>query len=568
MKPLFTILSLLFIISGCSLTPNPVLVSDIQFKDGAFERCIKKLNVKQVAEVTHVICNHSEIKDVSELKFFTQVQEIQLVKNEVERIDVSSLSQLKRLTVPENRLTAIDVSANPQLEFLNISRNAITKLDLSNNTNLEGLYAYQTQLKALNIGHLTGLKRLGITQSKLTELDLRQSHQLEQLFVSGALLGEMDLSHLTHLRNLEVPNNQLNRLVLGAHPHLVKLNVRNNQLQQIDLSRVAKVNQLFASFNQLSTVDLSGLPLLDNAELHNNNISELDVQHNKQLMRLLAFNNPLMSLTRNDGQQIKYLSIEGTPVADAHFAADEIGLVVPSVTVLKGGKKPSIKDNFRPLYSQIIAPKLGDLIGFQYKVTSNSKHPGTESFPITVRVTHPPITPTGTDETRTVSSWPDTMFEHERNQALWQFSDPAVLVAGVWTFEIIYQEQVLAEHHFVIQTSDDSVFIDANSDDQSFTIFDSVINGTNQLCHDLRYYQCLNIDSPKACHSELVSFEKACKAKALQKTHNVFKYRAGNTLDQLKRYHTYYLACLADNKLQQGEGEGDLDQFAECLIAD
>ncbi|QLE85489.1 DUF3859 domain-containing protein [Shewanella sp. Scap07] len=566
MKPFLPLFTLLFILSGCSLTPNPVLISDIQFKDDAFERCIKKLNVEQVAQVTHIICNHSEIEDVSELKFFTQVVEIQLVQNEVERIDLSSLPQLKRLTVPENRLTAIDVSANPQLEFINISRNAITKLDLSNNSKLEGLYAYQTQLEALQVGHLTGLKRLGVTQSKLTQLDLGQSHQLEQLFVSGAKLGAMDLSHLIHLKNLEVPNNQLNKLVLGTHPQLVKLNVRNNQLQDINLSSVGNVTQLFASFNQLSVVDLAGLPQLNNVELHNNNIGELDVQHNKQLDRLLAFNNPLMSFTLDDNQVIKHLSIEGTPVAKANLDGDALGAVVPTVTVLKGGKKPTIKDNFRPLYSQIIAPQLGDLIGFQYKVTTNSQRAGSEAFPITVRVTHPPITPTGSGQARTVSSWPDTMLEHDHNQALWQFSDLTELVAGVWSFEIIYQERVLAQHNFVIQTYDDSEFIDASQRSEPFTIFDSVINGTNQLCHDPRFYQCLNIDSAKACHNELVTFEKGCKAKALQQTHKLFQYRGGNTLEQLKRYHTYYLACVAEGKLEQVDG--NLDEFADCLIAD
>ncbi|MBN3495371.1 DUF3859 domain-containing protein [Vibrio neptunius] len=566
MKPLISLLTLLLTLSGCNSTPKPVLINEIKFKDSAFERCIKKLDVEEVAQVTHIICNYGDIQDVSELGYFTQAQDVQFVENNIERIDLSSLPQLKRLTVSGNGLTTIDVSSNPQLEFINISRNALTELDLSNNPKLTGLYAYQTQLEELELGHLTELKRLGVSQSQLTELDLSQSYKLEELIVTGANLKELDVSHLTRLRHLELPNNQLKQIILKTHPQLVMLNVRNNQLQDINLSGVSRVNRVMASFNQLSAINLSALPLLHDAELNNNNISQLDVQYNKQLTRLLAFNNPLVSFTRDDDQEIKYLSIEGTPVAKAHFEDDALGAVIPTVTVLKGGKKPSIKDNFRPLYSQIIAPELGDFIGFQYKVTTNSNHGRSETFPITVRVTHPPIKSAGNQKTFTVSSWPDTMFEHDRNQALWQFSSPEELVAGVWTFEIIYQQRVLAEHNFVVQTDDESVFVDAAQREEPFKLFDSVIDGTNMLCHDERFYQCLNIESAQACHKTLVPFESDCKAKALKQTHQVFQYRVGNTLEQLKRYDTFYLACLAEGKLEQVDG--DMEQFADCLLAD
>ncbi|GLT16358.1 hypothetical protein GCM10007938_01340 [Vibrio zhanjiangensis] len=484
MKPLISLLILLFSISAHSLSPNPVLINEIKFNDDAFERCIKKLDVEEISQVTHIICNYSNIRDVSELVFFTQAQDVQFVENDIESIDLSSLSQLKRLTVSRNRLTTIDVSSNPQLEFINISGNAITKLDLYNNHKLASLYANRTQLEELDVGHLTDLKRLVISQSMLTELNIRQNHKLQELVVSGAKLNELNLSHLTRLKHLELPNNQLKRIVLEEHPQLVMLNVRNNQLHDINLSGVGRVNRLIASFNQFSAINLADLPLLHDVELNNNKIRQLNVRHNKQLTRLLAFHNPLIKLQLDAQQEIKYLSIEGTPVAKTRFSSDVLGTVVPTVTVLKGGKKPAIKDNFRLPDSEIITPELNDFIGFQYKVTTNSKSGRLETFPITVRVTHPPITSTDYRKTFTVSSWPDTMLEHDRNQALWHFSSSEELVAGNWTFEIIYQNRVLAQHNFVIQTNEEPMFVNSDQPDEHATNFDRVIERTNISSHD------------------------------------------------------------------------------------
>ena len=108
-----------------------------------------------------------------------------LFRNALKYINVSSSTDLLFLLIFENELTAIDVSANTELLELNVGANQLSEIDLSNNTKLYEFVAYDNQLTTLDVSATTYLFELIVRNNKLTEIYLPDQANFYYLDLSG-----------------------------------------------------------------------------------------------------------------------------------------------------------------------------------------------------------------------------------------------------------------------------------------------------------------------------------------------------------------------------------------------
>ena len=120
----------------------------IQFKDPNFLAALivrgvdtdwdRQITVNEAKAVKRLWVNSSNIKEMSEIRYFTALTELNCSGNQLTALDVSNNTALTWLYCYDNQLTALDVS-NTALTELNCNVNQLTTLDVSNNTALETL---------------------------------------------------------------------------------------------------------------------------------------------------------------------------------------------------------------------------------------------------------------------------------------------------------------------------------------------------------------------------------------------------------------------------------------------
>lgn len=109
-----------------------------------------KISVSEAQKIMALmLCDYKEsygISDISEIKYFTNLEALDCTDNKLTSIDVSNNAKLVVLNCVKNQLTSLDVSNNVALKGLDCSRNQLTNLDLSANTLLNVLLCEDNKL--------------------------------------------------------------------------------------------------------------------------------------------------------------------------------------------------------------------------------------------------------------------------------------------------------------------------------------------------------------------------------------------------------------------------------------
>lgn len=128
-----------FIESGEEATPVSVdLNSDGRISVSEAQRILALL-----------LCDYKEsygISDISEIKYFTNLEALDCTDNKLTSLDVSNNVKLIVLNCDKNQLASLDVSNNVELKGLDCGRNQLTNLDLSANTLLNVLLCEDNKL--------------------------------------------------------------------------------------------------------------------------------------------------------------------------------------------------------------------------------------------------------------------------------------------------------------------------------------------------------------------------------------------------------------------------------------
>lgn len=125
------------------------------------------------------------IGDISEIRYFTELEALICDDNKLTSLDVSNNTALGLLSLDDNQLTSLDLGNNAGLVVLNCGRNRLASIDVSKNTALKSLSLGDNQLTSLDVSNNAGLKMLGCDRNRLTTLDLSKNTSLTDVYCEG-----------------------------------------------------------------------------------------------------------------------------------------------------------------------------------------------------------------------------------------------------------------------------------------------------------------------------------------------------------------------------------------------
>ena len=161
------------------------------------------LSQDELNRVTELYVDHANIKELTGIELFPNLDKLDCKYNNLTRLDVSKNTKLTKLYCESNQLTGLDLSKNTALTELDCALNQLTGLDLSKNTALTVLYCESNHLTSLDLSKNTELTKLYCALNQLTSLDLSKNTALTILGCSGNKrqitvdeAGQFDLSAL------------------------------------------------------------------------------------------------------------------------------------------------------------------------------------------------------------------------------------------------------------------------------------------------------------------------------------------------------------------------------------
>ncbi len=138
----------------------------------------------QPGKVTELSLQDRNIKDLTGIKYFVQLEILNVDENTLTSLDLSGCKALRKLYCSDNRLTKLDLTGLYHLDSLNCSRNRLTKLDLTGLSRLEELYCERNRLSSLDLSTLSSLTTLNCAENGLSDLNLKKNHQLSNILSS------------------------------------------------------------------------------------------------------------------------------------------------------------------------------------------------------------------------------------------------------------------------------------------------------------------------------------------------------------------------------------------------
>ena len=166
------------------------------------------LSQDELNRVTELYVDHANIKDLTGIELFPNLDKLDCKYNNLTRLDVSKNTKLTKLYCESNQLTGLDLSKNTALTELDCALNQLTGLDLSKNTALTVLYCESNHLTSLDLSKNTELTELNCQDNQLTSLDLSKNTALTKLYCALNQLTSLDLSKNTALTILGCSGNK------------------------------------------------------------------------------------------------------------------------------------------------------------------------------------------------------------------------------------------------------------------------------------------------------------------------------------------------------------------------
>jgi len=204
-------------------------------------------NITGIEELNMVEKN---ISDLTGIEDFESLKDLDLLRNSLTEVDLTSNSNIENLHLGQNQITEIDLTQNTKLKNFSIGDNLLTEIDVSNNP----------ELTSLVLG--SPPKPIATNLNRIQELDLSNNNKIVYLNLSNNnILGTIDLSNLTELMVLVIDGNSfLESLDLSNNPKIEWLSIGyTNYLSSIDISNqsILKLFSIRASSQFLNSLDIS-----------------------------------------------------------------------------------------------------------------------------------------------------------------------------------------------------------------------------------------------------------------------------------------------------------------------
>ena len=131
-----------------------MVIADIDFKDAKLKQCVMETAANHqwthAYELTTLHCQSATITDANDIRWFINLEQLDLSSNQLTTLDVSANSALTTLILANNKLTTLNVLSNTALTTLNVDSNQLSVIDVSANTLLSILNVSFNNLSVLN----------------------------------------------------------------------------------------------------------------------------------------------------------------------------------------------------------------------------------------------------------------------------------------------------------------------------------------------------------------------------------------------------------------------------------
>ncbi len=282
----------------------------------------------QPGKVTSLYLEGRNIKDLTGLKYFVQLETLEVndnkltsldlsgckvlkrlscTDNSLTKLDLTGLSRLEELSCQKNKLTSLDLSGCKVLNHLNCADNSLTKLDLTGLSSLEELSFQGNKLSSIVLSGCQTLKTLDCSDHSLTKLDLTGLSSLEELFCQKNKLSSLDLSDCQALKTIDCSENSLTKLDITGLSSLEELSCQKNKLSSLILSGCQALKTLYCYDNCLTKLDLTGLSNLEGLYCQRNMLSSLDLSPLSSLTNLNCSDNGLFDLDLSKNSKLEYI---------------------------------------------------------------------------------------------------------------------------------------------------------------------------------------------------------------------------------------------------------------------
>ncbi len=333
--------------SGAKKVYVDVKIDAEHFPDESFRSYISEafdpdgdgvIPAEEVKQIQAIDCSYLGISDLTGIKLFPALQDLNCSGNKLSKLDVSKNRKLTQLDCEYNQLTELDVSMNKRLGILQCTDNLLTELNLSTNFKLYKLKCTGNSFTYVDIskcgwdielpdqegieferedrdadkgvaidakhfpdekfreyvltmidrdenGILSKKEALGTWAIALCEeakgmndgfITLTELYEYKEL----TPLGVQDLTGLENFIGLEelyCRSNKLTELDVTKNPELYELHCRNNNLDKLDATKNPGLKYLFCEYNALAELDVTKNPKLSSLHCTNNNLTKLDL---------------------------------------------------------------------------------------------------------------------------------------------------------------------------------------------------------------------------------------------------------------------------------------------------
>ncbi len=306
-----------------------ILSPNIVFKDENFKKALftnhPEIDANNNGEITEkeaadykgpINAFYTNIKDLSDIKYFTGITSLNCNGNELKSIDLSKNTALEELYCSSNKLANLDLSYNKALKELGCSNNQLTRLDVSNCSELTNFSCFNNQLSSLELSNNVALTRLHCSSNKLSRLDVSNCKILKELECYENQLTSLYVGSCTTLTELSCYDNRLSSLNISNCKILKELKCYENQLTGLDAGSCTTLTELFCYDNRLSSLNVSNCKALEELECYENQLTSLDVSSCKALKKLHCFKNKITNLDVSNCKVLTNLDCDNNQLAN------------------------------------------------------------------------------------------------------------------------------------------------------------------------------------------------------------------------------------------------------------
>ena len=233
--------------------------------------------------------------DLSSVKESLQV--LDLLNNELVKIDLTDMSILDYAAVGKNKLTSLSLAGCNKLSILTCNDNTLSSLEINDSPELLSLDCSNNFLNQLVLDKCTKLGNLDISgNSRITSIDLSKC-PIIHFKAAGTKISSLQVGDNTNIETLNVANTLITELNISAFKNLKKLNCSELSIKSLNLSANTLLEEIICSDCGLAELDLTGKAKLKKADVSNNKLKSVDLAASKDIEEVNVKGNAGITLT-------------------------------------------------------------------------------------------------------------------------------------------------------------------------------------------------------------------------------------------------------------------------------